>query len=355
MKILWVVVAVVALIGAIGVFSSGCVEETESKTSLYIVTMSPSTMLEELSSGDIDGFIAWEPFPAEAVVSGDARYLVQSGEIWPNHPCCVVAVSKSYTDKDVITALVWAHIKATEFINDPENHDKVVQYAMDFTGKNEEVASLAMQNIKYVEYPNETQFRVYYEKLKEGHLLKNDLSELGYSSEDDFFSDFLNPEYYEQVVNNLKENPEWVPDKVDVGETVRLGYLSADLHQLATYVALKEGYYEDAGLIEGENLIIMPPYVNGPAVMEAFKNGELDVSYLGGAPATLKRINDNTSIQVVAGVNNEGSAIVVPVNSDIKSIDDIGGHTIATPGIGTVQDFIVRDVASNEGLSIVLK
>ena len=43
---------------------------------------------------------------------------------------------------------------------------------------------------------------------------------------------------------------------------------------------------------------------------------EIDVGYLGGSPATLKRVNDNIKIKIIAGANNEGSAIVV--RSDIS-------------------------------------
>ena len=226
---------------------------------------------------------------------------------------------------------------------------------MEFTGKDKNVIELAMSNIKYVEYPNKTEFRNYYHHLKDGQLLKVSLDELGYSDEDSFFEDFLKSSYYEDVVSHLNENPDWIPEKVSPNEKVRIGYLSADLHQLAIYIALKEGYYNEVGLVEGENLIVKPPYVNGVAVMEAFKNKEIDASYLGGAPATLKRINDKTNIHIVAGANNEGSAIVVRADSDIYNTSDLQGKTIATPGVGTVQDFIVRQVASDENLTIVLK
>ena len=98
------------------VLALGCVQTVTEERPLYIVTLPPSTMLDQLKSGDIDGFIAWEPFNAEAVVSGYGRYLIQSGEVWPNHPCCVLAVSDSYKDDKIIEALVWAHIKATQMI-----------------------------------------------------------------------------------------------------------------------------------------------------------------------------------------------------------------------------------------------
>lgn len=336
----------------------GCAQgptQTGGTKDLYIVTMSPSTMLDELKAGDIDGFIAWEPFNAEAAVDGYGRYLINSSEVWPNHPCCVLAASESYKDERVLTALVWAHIKATEFINDPANHDKVVQYSMEFTGKDRPVIEKALTNIDFVEYPDVKEFKNYYYKLKEGHLLKKTPEQLGYRNESAFFEDFLDEGYYTAVKKKLEANPSWVPEKASSKEIVRIGHLSADLHELAVYVAQKEGYYEQVGLVKGENLFIKGNYANGVAEMEAFKNGEIDVGYLGGAPATLKRINDNTKIRIIAGANNVGSSIMVATNSNIHTLNDLAGKTIATPGVGTVQDFIVRQVAEENGLKVVLK
>ncbi|MDN5295410.1 MAG: sulfonate transport system substrate-binding protein, partial [Methanosarcinales archaeon] len=260
-----------------------------------------------------------------------------------------------YTDERVLTALVWAHIKATEFINDPANHDKVVQYAMEFTGKDRAVAEKALTNIAFVEYPDVEEFRNYYYRLKEGQLLKKTPEQLGYRDESAFFDDFLTDEYYRAVKEKLDANPNWVPEKVSPSETVRVGHLAADLHELAVYVAQKEGYYEQVGLVSGENLFIKGNYANGVAAMEAFRNEEIDVGYLGGAPATLKRINDDVKIRIIAGANNVGSSIMVAASSDIHTPKDLAGKTIATPGVGTVQDFIVRQVAEENGLKVVLK
>ncbi|MHC1593075.1 MAG: type 2 periplasmic-binding domain-containing protein, partial [Methermicoccaceae archaeon] len=96
-------------------------------------------------------------------------------------------------------------------------------------------------------------------------------------------------------------------------------------------------------------------YVNGVAAMEAFKNNEIDVCYLGGAPATLKRINDNTKIHVIAGANDVGSSIMVGADSDIHTTKELAGKIVATPGVGTVQDFIVRQMAQENGFRVVLK
>ena len=45
--------------------------------------------------------------------------------------------------------------------------------------------------------------------------------------------------------------------------------------------------------------------------MDAFGAGDIDMGYLGIAPATTKRLNLSIPIVILAGVNNEGSAIVV--------------------------------------------
>ena len=85
----------------------------------YILTMSPATMREQFNAGMIDGFIAWEPFNAEVVISGRGKYLIQSAEVWPNHPCCVLAVRKNIAA--INKALLWTHIQATNFILDDKN------------------------------------------------------------------------------------------------------------------------------------------------------------------------------------------------------------------------------------------
>ena len=173
--------------------------------------------------------------------------------------------------------------------------------------------------------------------MSSSKILKKSLKQLGYKGEEEFFSDFLDSSFYDEVKHNLSVSK---PNK-----KIRMGYLRADLHQLAFYVALKEGYFKDAGLdIEAK------VYANGVEVMNAFKVGELDAAYLGSAPATLKRVNEDIKIRIVAGVNNEGSAIVT--KPEIDSIEDLDGKKIAIPGFGTVQDFLLRMVAAKAGLEV---
>lgn len=329
----------IALAVVFAIFLAGCQQTEMEEERIKVITMSPRDMVEQLKLGEIDAFVAWEPFVSEAVVNGFGKVISTSHDIWPNHPCCVVAISDK-SDRDVAVALVWAHVKATRFINSEENREKVLEYASEFTGKDREVVEEALKRIRFVEYPDKEEFVKYYQELEKGGYLTKKPRDLGYDSEDEFLKDFLYSEFYNYVLERLKENESWVPEKVN--KKVRVGYLTADLHQLAFYVAMKEGYYEQVGLeVEAKE------FANGVMEMEGFKNGEIDAGYLGGAPATLKRVNDGISISIIAGANNEGSAIVA---KDAKSLEELAGKKVAIPGFGTVQDFLLRIAAEKAGL-----
>ncbi|PKM80686.1 MAG: nitrate ABC transporter ATP-binding protein, partial [Firmicutes bacterium HGW-Firmicutes-14] len=246
-----------------------------------------------------------------------------------------MAVSDNFNDSGTIEALAWAHVKAIRFINEPANKEKVTAYAIDFTGKDKAVVEQALANITFVEYPAREEFEEYYDSLVEGKLLKNSVKDIGFDDSEKFFTGFLQDSVYKKVSAELAKDPDWEPAALSGETRVRLGYLTADLHQLAFFVAEKEGYYREAGLESGKNLETKV-FPNGVAVMEAFKAKDIDVAYLGGAPATLKRINDNIPIKVIAGANNEGSGLVVRSDLDIKSVADLKDKTIAVPGVGTV-------------------
>lgn len=318
---------------------AGC-EQIQESREIKVVTMSPRDMVEQLKLGEIEAFVAWEPFVSEAVEKGYGKIIATSKDIWPDHPCCVVATVTN--DEELMTALVWAHVKATRFINDEKNREKVLQYAMEFTGKSREEVEAAMSRIKFVEFPDEKEFRKYYEGLKDGGYLTKTAKDLGFGGEDEFLRSFLYMDIYSYVVSKLDENEKWKPKMVN--KTVRMGYLTADLHQLAFYVALKEGYYEEVGL-----KVVTKEFANGVMEMEGFKNGEIDAGYLGGAPATLKRVNDDIEIKIIAGANSEGSAIVA---RSASSIEELAGKKVAIPGFGTVQDFLLRAAAEKAGLKI---
>jgi NitT/TauT family transport system substrate-binding protein len=68
------------------------------------------------------------------------------------------------------------------------------------------------------------------------------------------------------------------------------------------------------------------------------------VAVFGATPVLRYAINDNGKIHIISGVNTGGTSLIVRGDSEIKSIDDLEGRTIATPGFGSIQDVIMRKI-----------
>ena len=138
-------------------------------------------------------------------------------------------------------------------------------------------------------------------------------------------------------------NPAPIPD-------VRIGYLSKDLHQLALRVALVNGYFEREGLI-----VELVQYGNGGYEMAGFQSGQIDMGYLGAAPALTKRLNEDIMVTILAAANMEGSAIMVDKNEydlgHVTTIADLAGKGVYHPGTPTVQNFLLRLALNQSGLS----
>ncbi len=181
---------------------------------IYLVQTSPANMVLQLKTKDIDGFIAWEPFNAQAVKEGTGRYLIQSGEIWKDHPCCVLAAAEKFKDENVLRALVWAHLKAVQFIKNPGSRGKVLEYAQQFTGKDPSVVEEALKHVKFIEYPSSAEIQKYYQGLKEGRLIRKTSSELGFKDDGGFFEDFLSQKFFREAAKALQKNPGWTPKAV---------------------------------------------------------------------------------------------------------------------------------------------
>lgn len=119
--------------------------------SVRTIVLSPPEMLTALMAGQIDGFVAWEPYPSKAVALGLGRIHSTSTEIWPNHPCCVLVVSEAFMKArpEDSLALRRAHQRATEFIR--AHPDESVRLAVKFTGMDESVVKQALGRVTYTD------------------------------------------------------------------------------------------------------------------------------------------------------------------------------------------------------------
>ena len=127
---------------------------------------------------------------------------------------------------------------------------------------------------------------------------------------------------------------------------VRVGYLSTDMHQLAYYVAREKGFFTQEGLDVRE----VGAFSAGPEEMSAFSAGQLDIGYVGAAPAITFASQGMADVKIVAQANTIGSSIVVRPGLDIADVNGLKGRTVAIPGVSTMQDFILHKALDEAGV-----
>jgi NitT/TauT family transport system substrate-binding protein len=113
------------------------------------MVMKPPEMLAALKGGDIDAFIAWEPYPSRVSADGYGRTFKRSSEIWPGHPCCVIVASEASLNTPKIGKLLKAHRRAINFIS--ENPGQAAGIGAKYTGFPLDVIISSMKNIKYTD------------------------------------------------------------------------------------------------------------------------------------------------------------------------------------------------------------
>jgi NitT/TauT family transport system substrate-binding protein len=78
--------------------------------------LAPSLMVRNLATEKIDGYIVAEPFNAMGELSARGKILRFTGDIWQNHPCCVICMHEKDTrqkpewTQKVLNAIVRAEI-----------------------------------------------------------------------------------------------------------------------------------------------------------------------------------------------------------------------------------------------------
>ncbi len=147
-------------------------EAVLGENEVNIITLKPPEMIGALAGGQIDAFVAWEPYPQMAVARNVGWVLENSSEIWPHHPCCVLVVDRGFAERnpDTVRRFVAAHVKATEYIND--NSLEAADMGHLFTGQDSEAVEAAMKNIEFVYELNVKGLERYVEFLMEIGVVK---------------------------------------------------------------------------------------------------------------------------------------------------------------------------------------
>jgi NitT/TauT family transport system substrate-binding protein len=165
-------------------------------TELTIMVLKPPEMLSALRSREIDAFIAWEPYPSKAVTEGTGKIILDSGSIWKDHPCCALIVDQNLIpNREVVKALIRAHLKAMRFIRD--NGEEAKRIGVKYTGMDEQTVHEALKRIKFDPLPSREDKKEFIEFLKS----------LGYitiENSDDFADTLLDASLLHEVERDEK-------------------------------------------------------------------------------------------------------------------------------------------------------
>ena len=116
---------------------------------LRMMVLKPPEMLQALTSGSIDCFIAWEPYPSRAAVEGSGSIVERSHTLWPQHPCCVLIAHNRLvrTRPDAAEKISRAHARACRFI--AEHPAEALGIAGRYTGMPHDVLEQAIGHMRF--------------------------------------------------------------------------------------------------------------------------------------------------------------------------------------------------------------
>ncbi|MHB8156379.1 MAG: ABC transporter substrate-binding protein [Desulfocucumaceae bacterium] len=125
--------------------------------------------------------------------------------------------------------------------------------------------------------------------------------------------------------------------------TVRVGDITAAELIVPFHIAIEKGFFKEEGLKIDRKI-----FVNGPGVMMAMANGELDFCVATGFTPILQAAAQGSDVKILASMG-KGNAPVV-AGAHIKTFKDLDGKVVGTPGLGTIQNTMLNIAAEKNGI-----
>jgi len=130
---------------------------------------------------------------------------------------------------------------------------------------------------------------------------------------------------------------------------IRIGY-QPSTHQMAEITAMDKDWWQQDLAPYGVRNVSDKVFPTGAPEMQAMLAGDIDVAYVGAAPV-LSAISTGLDAKIVAGVNTQGSDLVVRPDLDYTGPQSLKGMKIATFQAGTIQDTILRNWLKQNNIS----
>ena len=122
-------------------------------TSINITELEVSLMQNALTAGDVDGYIAWEPYVSQSKFTGNETIFMYSDDIWVSHPCCVVVATDRFIKMkpDKLKKFLRVHVYATDYINTHPNETALILSKK--LGTNINVEMEALNHVDFIAVP----------------------------------------------------------------------------------------------------------------------------------------------------------------------------------------------------------
>ena len=94
---------------------------------VQIRVVPPPEMVANLKAGNVDGYLAPDPFNQRAVYENAGFLFKLSKELWEGHPCCAFAISQEFANNNPNTflALFRSIVDATAYASAAENRKEI--------------------------------------------------------------------------------------------------------------------------------------------------------------------------------------------------------------------------------------
>lgn len=120
-------------------------------------------------------------------------------------------------------------------------------------------------------------------------------------------------------------------------------------HQIAYMTAYEKGWWKEDLAPYGIKKINEYQFPTGAPEMQSMMAGDLDVAYVGAAPA-ITALSQGLDAKIVSPVQINGSSLVLRSEHEYKSPKDLKGLKIATFPTATIQDTLIREWLKQNGL-----
>lgn len=385
-------ILVAALISAIiaVLFVAGCTGEQPpagGETTVDVIYSATGPMPMLLSTDQIDGYMAWQPFVAVATVSGIGKVVSYSQDMppagmWTDHTCCAFAARTDIMQQrpDLVNALSALTIAANDYIK--QNPDKAAELSADWLyGKDDmtfgnvtvnsvDVLKASIPTLKFTSDPSEAWIQSndnFVVSLRELGYITGSLKDADPATVNSELFDF-GP--YEQAKAMLANGSIKTPANAG---TIALGYLPSD-HHAALFVAVKDWQYfndtygialkpasEGSGAVDTADLIVNGEKVatvklvkgeGGSQLMTLAAQDTIQFAFVGTPPA-ITAIDKGTPIKILHPLQTEGSGLVVSADAPAQDWQSFIAWAkqraaegkplkIASPPKGSIQDVQLR-------------